>query len=137
MTRRPTILRTRLPDAGEHVRVIANTNDHDYQIGKIYIATADVHADGTAFRARDPDTGKTANWLSPDDIVIIPRIGWEWLRTVLPPQDVALLSAFEGLDALTLKPEVKDTILTDLTALEHAILSAVTKPTPSPRGGLR
>lgn len=139
MPRRPLPSRSkaRLPKEGEQIRIVANSNDHEYQIGKIYIVTADRHENGQAFRARDPDTGETHNWLVPDDVIIVPRIGWQWLRTVLPPQDVTLLESFDGLDLLTLKQEIKDSILTDLPTLDHHILTAQRPQTTPPKDGPR
>lgn len=129
--------KARLPNEGDQVRIIANSNSHDYQIGKIYIVTSSRHDNGEAFQARDPDTGKSLNWLVPDDVIIVPRIGWQWLRTVLPPQDVTLLESFDGLDLLTLKQEIKDTILTDLPTLDHHILTAQRPPSPPGKEGPR
>jgi len=125
-----------VPAEGQRVRVMANSNSHDYTIGKTYIVTAD-RKDGHAFRARDEETGAIGNWLCPDDVVIVPRIGWDWLRTVLPAEDVAILEAFDGVHALALKLEVKDTILSDLDTLERSILGAVSKRSASQDGQRR
>lgn len=134
MLRRPRPhQRVALPNEGDQVRIIANSNSHDYQIGKIYIVTSSRHENGEAFQARDPDTGKSLNWLTADDVVIVPRIGWQWLRTILPPQDVALLETFDGLDSLTLKQEIKDTILSDLPTLDHHIVTAQRSSTSPPK----
>jgi len=123
------------PAEGQRIRVMANTNSHDYTIGKTYVVTADRN-EGHAFRARDEETGEIGNWLCPDDVVIVPRIGWDWLQTVLPAEDVAILAAFDGVSALALKLEVKDAILADLDTLERSILSAVSKR-PASQGGKR
>lgn len=135
---RPMRTRSPLPPPaeGERVRVLKNTNSHSYTTGQVYVVTGEVNPEG-AFRARDEQTGDVGNWLTHSEVEVIPRIGWEWLRDILPRQDVRFLEAFEGIHSLTLKPTIKDTILADLDALDEAILAAVSKREPEGPGRAR
>jgi hypothetical protein len=53
-----------------------------------------------------------------------PEISWDWLKGQLPGEVLELLSAFQGLESLRLKPEVRDHILLQLPNLKERILSS-------------
>ncbi len=53
-----------------------------------------------------------------------PEISWDWLKGQLPGEVLELLNAFQGLEALRLKPEVRDHILLQLPNLKERILAS-------------
>ena len=108
---------------GLRVRVVANSNQHDYHVGQEYVVTQ-LEPARSAFRARHPETGVAGNWLVCADIVKLAELGWSWLRSMLAPEDVTLLEAFEGLDELELKDEVKAELIKRVADLKGAILAA-------------
>ena len=107
---------------GSRIRVVSNSNSHDYTVGKTYVVST-VDDDGT-FKAKDPATGSEGNWLRWRDCEPGGGIGWDFCKKVLPAEMVAFLSAFEGVDQLRLSDEVKDKILTGMPDLYERILEA-------------
>jgi hypothetical protein len=105
---------------GSQIYVIGNVNNHNYTVGKAYIV-AEIDDDGT-LRARDVDS--TA------------PVGWQWVRTVLPPEVVLFLEAFEGIEQITLREPMKARLMQRLPSLFDAILDESKKmraeesPTP-------
>jgi hypothetical protein len=108
---------SRLP-VGTRIRIIGNSSNHHYRIGGIYR----VHQDGNfdLFSAIDEkgNVGQLAQWKDCERA----GIGWEWLRTQLDPRSLELLSAFTGVEHLTLKPEIENQLVLSLPALDEAIL---------------
>jgi hypothetical protein len=115
---------------GSRARVVANTNNHDYRIG----ATVEIRvfdaADRT-YQARELGRRKDGNWIAEADLANATELGWDWLKTALPEEDVLLLRAFDGLEQLMLAPRVRDTLVSRLPGLKSAILRA----TPLANGG--
>ena len=108
---------SRLP-VGTRIRIIGNSSNHHYRIGAIYR----VHQDGNfdLFSAIDEkgNIGHLAQWKDCERA----GIGWEWLRTQLDPRSLELLSAFTGVEHLTLKPEIENQLVLSLPDLDEAIL---------------
>lgn len=107
---------------GSRIRVIANSNGHDYEIGEVY-TVSQVDDDGT-FQAKDDD-GDTHGWLRWEDCAPVTSIGWAFCQRVLPPDIVRFLAAFDGVEHLALKDEIKDRILLCLPDLHQRILDAM------------
>jgi len=108
---------TRLP-VGTRIRIVANNSHHDYQIGAIYRVNKD--GDFGCFSAIDEhgNVGRLAQWKDCERA----GIGWEWLRTQLDARSVELLSAFVGIEHITLKPEIENRLVLSLPDLDEAIL---------------
>ena len=108
---------------GDRVVVTGNTNGHRYQIGRTYEV---VHVDlsDSTVRARDLRTGNHGNWLRMSDLARASGVGWDWLKTVLPPDDVALLEQFEGLTELRLGRSLQWRLVAALPGLAAAIVAA-------------
>jgi hypothetical protein len=108
---------SRLP-VGTRIRIIGNSSNHHYRIGAIYR----VHQDGNfdLFSAIDEkgNIGHLAQWKDCEHA----GIGWEWLCTQLDPRSIKLLSAFTGVEHLTLKPEIENQLVLSLPGLDEAIL---------------
>ena len=108
--------------SGSRIRVVRNSNSHDYELNKVYVVTR-VDTDGT-FKAKDPSTGKEGNWLRWGDCEPASDIGWKFCKEVLPQEVIALLSAFDGIEQIELSRDVKDKILLGLPDLYERILDA-------------
>jgi hypothetical protein len=108
---------SRIP-VGTRIRIIGNRSPHDYRIGGIYR----IHKQGDfgCFQAIDEkgNVGQLAQWKDCERACI----GWEWLRTQLDARSVELLSAFVGVEHLTLKPEIENQLVLSTPLLEEAIL---------------
>jgi hypothetical protein len=119
---------------GSQIFVIGNVNNHNYVVGRAYIV-AEIDDDGT-LRARDPETGVVGNWLRWQDVDSVAPVGWQWARTVLPPEVVLFLEAFEGIEQITLRESMKARLMARLPSLFEAILDEAQKmraeETPAP-----
>lgn len=112
---------------GAKVWVTGNCNDHAYVVGKPYVVV-EIDDDGT-FRGRDPETGVTGNWLRWQDVDIRPPIGWAYCQQVLPPEVIHFLSAFDGIESIVLRDDVKHRLLSRMPGLFQAIVAAQTEVT--------
>ena len=91
-----------------------------YEIGKTYTIER-VDATDNTLVATD-SSGVEGSWLKWDACVLAgPEISWDWLKNQLPGDVLELLSAFNGLDSVRLKTEVRDHILLQLPNLKEKI----------------
>lgn len=131
---------------GMRVRVREANPFDDYSIGDELVVEVVDPSDGT-FRGRNPGTGRVGGWLNWSQVEqICGGVGWDFLKGVLTPETVQLLSAFDGLEGLRLRAEVGDAILLEVPDLEDRIreISQAQKPgrarlkrgrRPTTRGG--
>ena len=104
-------------------RIQVSRNQSGYSVGKVYVITSVDSTDNTLI-AVDSD-GNAGFWLSWDDCVILSNpVCWEWLNGRLSGEALELLSAFEGVEKLSLKPLVRDRMLTQLPNLKDRILQS-------------
>jgi hypothetical protein len=109
------------PQRNQRIRV--TRSGCGYDLNKTYtIATVDA-SDNTLIAV--DSNGNEGSWIKWDQCIDAgPNISWDWLKTQLPGEVLELLTAFHGLEILTLKPEVRDHILTQLPNLKDRILQA-------------
>jgi hypothetical protein len=112
---------TTIPNEGSRIRVISKSNPHQYQLGGVY-RVCQVDEDGT-FRAAS-EGGWVGDFLQPEDCEIF-GIGWDWLRHQLDAHALDLLSAFEGLDSLTLRSDVEAALIASIPDLEKAVFGVL------------
>jgi hypothetical protein len=105
---------------GTRIRVLRNDNNHAYQIGGVYTIVHD-DRDGT-FKASD-DAGKVGNWLRWEECELAGPTVWERIAADLPEELVRFLACFDGIDALTLKEQVIDTVLAGVPDLHEQIVA--------------
>ena len=109
------------PKVNQRFRVIRPTRG--YELNKVYKVVRVDNGDDTLVGV-DAE-GKEGSWIKFDSCVAAgPNVSWEWLKGQLPGEVLELLSAFEGLEGLRLKNEVRDHILMQLPNLRDRILSA-------------
>ncbi|MCC6624951.1 MAG: hypothetical protein IT385_27135 [Deltaproteobacteria bacterium] len=106
----------------------------DYKQGQECVVDFVDPSDGT-LRGRDVQTGRVGGWLRWSQVApIADAIGMEFLEQHLSPETLTLLRAFDGLEALRLKPEIRDRILLALPDLEERVREVATeRRRPGPR----
>jgi hypothetical protein len=110
---------------GRKIRIVGNSNEHNYTVGGIYTVTHIDDSDGT-LKAEDSN-GVTGNWMRWKDAMPAGTVGWEFIKKVLPPDVIEFLGAFDGVDQLELSGDVKDAILLSLPDLHERILKEASK----------
>lgn len=113
------------PKEGTRIRVIANSNDHNYTVGNVY-TISHVDDNDSTLKARDAH-GAVGNWIRWSDTAPCGTVGWDFIKKVLPSEIVEFLSAFDGIEQLELSGNAKDAILLSLPDLHERILAEVTK----------
>ena len=109
------------PQRNQRIRVTRQCRG--YEPGKIYTISRVDASDNTLIAV--DSGGHEGSWIKWDACVPAgPDIAWEWLKTQLPGEVLELLSAFNGLDSLRLKPEVRDHIVLQLPNLRERILAS-------------
>jgi len=115
---------------GMRVRVIESSPFDEYHIDQ-ELVVEQVDTSDSTLRGRDPQTGKIGGWLHWHQVEQVGgRVGWDFLKTVLSPRTIELLSAFDGLQRLKLKNEVADEILLGVPDFEERIREAVATRRP-------
>jgi len=114
-----TIKMKKIP-VGRKIRIIGNSNDHNYTIGGVYTITHIDDSDGTL--KADDANGNTGNWMRWKDAVPVGTVGWDFIKKVLPADVIEFLGAFNSIENLELSDEVKDAILLSLPDLHERIL---------------
>jgi hypothetical protein len=94
-----------------------------YECGKTYTIVRVDENDNTLV-AVDSE-GKEGSWIKWEYCKLSDgEIGWSWLKGQLSADALELLSAFEGLETLRLKDEIRDHILLQLPSLKDRILQS-------------
>ena len=115
---------------GTRIRPNGMFEHHDYEEGRTYLV-ADIDHIGFTLRARD-ETGKVGSPIRWADCAIIKDIGWHWLKDQLPPDALALLSAFDGLERLKLRDDVTTALVSEVPSLKQVILGCTAKLEANP-----
>ena len=105
---------------GRKIRIVGNSNEHNYIIGGVYIVSHIDDSDGTL--KADDDKGVTGNWIRWKDVTAVGTVGWDFIKGVLPSDVIEFLSAFDSIGNLELSSDVKDGILLSLPDLHERIL---------------
>lgn len=109
---------------GERIRPIAKFDCHDYRRGESYEVTEIDPRDST-LRARDAN-GQTGSWIRWNDCEKADEIGWDWLKGELSAEALELLSAFDGLSRLRLRPDLRVALVASVPDLKGRILDTCT-----------
>jgi hypothetical protein len=104
-------------------RIKVTRPSRGYECGKTYTIVRVDESDNTLI-ATDSE-GKEGSWIKWDYCVQANgEIGWSWLKGQLSADALELLSAFENLETLRLKDEIRDHILLQLPGLKDRILNS-------------
>ena len=107
------------PQPKQRIKVTRPTRG--YELGKTYTIVR-VDNDDNTLIASDSE-GQEGSWVKWDHCVLVNgEIGWSWLKGQLSAEALELLSAFEKLESLRLKDEIRDHILLQLPGLKDRIL---------------
>jgi hypothetical protein len=102
-------------------RIKVTRPSRGYECGKTYTIVR-VDNDDNTLVATDSE-GKEGSWIKWDCCVQVNgEIDWSWLKGQLSADALELLSAFENLEGLRLKDEIRDHILLQLPGLKDRIL---------------
>jgi hypothetical protein len=118
-------MRTRwTPKVGDRFNVSSNVED--YEPGKMYTVSRVDPTDNT-LKGTEDGAGRELLWVAWDRVrPVASEIGWEWLKTQLPDDSLEILSAFDGLDRLTLKADIRDQIVkTTPNLLQRILISKI------------
>lgn len=107
---------------GERIRPIAMFEAHDYRRGEIY-QVVNIDENDSTLQARDR-AGQMMRWIRWVDCEKVDEIGWEWLKGQLSADALELLAAFDGLDTLTLRPEIRAALIQQVPGLKDKVLDA-------------
>ena len=107
---------------GDRIRPIAMFEHHDYRRGESY-DVVNIDPNDSTLRARD-EHGQTGRWIRWRDCEKFDEIGWEWLKGELPAETLELLAAFDGLQSLKLRPEIRIALVDRLSGLRGKVLDA-------------
>ena len=107
---------------GSRIRPIANFEHHDYRRGESYEVTS-VDCNDSTLQGRD-EHGQTGRWIRWCDCEATSDIGWEWLKGQLSAEALELLAAFDGLQMLKLRPDIRIALIQQATSLKERILTA-------------
>ena len=110
---------------GTRIRVVRNSNRHNYTIGRTYTVAHD-DQDGT-FTAADAN-GQAGDWLRWEDCELAGSTAWDRIAGDLPEDLVRFLSCFDGIQSLTLKQSVIDAMLSKLPDLHERIVTIAATP---------
>lgn len=108
---------------GQRIRVTCGFGRHGYKPNTQYTVIETDSSDNT-LKAQS-DSGESGEWIPFSSCVPYECLGWEFLRTVLPTEALELLSAFDGLQNLSLKEEIKENLIKKVPNLPQEILAAV------------
>lgn len=107
---------------GDRIRSTAMYENHGYRRGESY-EIVKIDSNDSTLKARDED-GRIGEWIRWADCEISNSIGWEWLKGQLPAEALEILSAFDGLHTLTLRPDIRIALIDQTPELRDRILDA-------------
>lgn len=108
---------------GTRIRATANFGRHNYQPNETY-TVARIDPNDQTLIAKD-SSGEEGNWIRWADCSRHEDIGWDWLKTKLPAEALDLLSAFSGLEGLTLREEIRSHLILKIPDLKNRIFEAL------------
>ena len=107
---------------GDRIRPIAMFEHHDYRRGESY-EVVEIDPNDSTLKAR-AEHGQTGAWIRWRDCEKFNDIGWEWLKGQLSAEALELLTAFDGLQNLKLRPEVRIALVEQVPVLKDKVLDA-------------
>lgn len=95
---------------------------HDYRHGESY-EVVQIDPNDATLQARD-EHGQTGRWIRWRDCEATADIGWEWLKGQLAAETLELLAAFDGLQTLKLRPDIRIALIQQVPSLKERVLAA-------------
>ena len=95
---------------------------HGYRRGESY-EVVNIDPNDSTLRAKDKQ-GNLGSWIRWCDCALSNTIGWEWLKGQLSSEALEILAAFEGLETLKLRPDLRIALITRMPMLKERVLEA-------------
>jgi hypothetical protein len=108
---------------GGRIRIKPGAARTSYSQSVVYTVTTIDSSDST-LRARD-SSGQEGNWARWRDCIAVDDIGWEWLKTTLSPDALDLLGAFDGLECLRLRDDLRAKLVLQIPNLRERVIEAM------------
>jgi hypothetical protein len=108
---------------GNKIIAIGGFGHHGYEPGRYYTVISVDSSDQTV-KAKS-NTGSEGGWIKWCDCKKANDIGWDWLKTVLPAEALDLLAAFDGVENLLLREDLRNRLVMQIPALHDKILGAL------------
>lgn len=108
---------------GDKIRATGGFGNHGYEPGRIYRVTS-VDSNDSTLKAQAAN-GQEGGWIKWRDCQKANDIGWEWLKTVLPAEALDLLAAFDGVESLSLREDLRNRLIMQIPGLHDKILGAM------------
>jgi hypothetical protein len=108
---------------GDKIRAIGGFGHHGYEPGRHYTVISVDSSDQTV-KAKS-NNGSEGGWIKWCDCKKANDIGWDWLKTVLPAEALDLLAAFDGVENLSLREDLRNRLIMQIPGLHDKILGAL------------
>ena len=108
---------------GDKIRATGGFGHHGYEPGRIYTVTC-VDSNDSTLKAQAAN-GQEGGWIKWRDCRKANDIGWEWLKTILPAEALDLLAAFDGVENLSLREDLRNRLVIQIPGLHDKILGAL------------
>lgn len=108
---------------GDKIRATGGFGHHGYEPGRLYTVTS-VDSNDNTLKAQAAN-GQEGGWIKWRDCQKANDIGWEWLKTVLPAEALDLLAAFDGVENLSLREDLRNRLVMQIPGLHDKILGAL------------
>jgi hypothetical protein len=110
-------------NVGDKIRAIGGFGHHGYEPGRHYTVISVDSSDQTV-KAKS-NNGSEGGWIKWCDCKKANDIGWDWLKTVLPAEALDLLAAFDGVENLSLREDLRNRLIMQIPGLHDKILGAL------------
>lgn len=117
--------------AGDRIRPLAGFGRHGYRRGECY-QVVEIDSDNRTLRAHDVN-GRIGQWIRWCDCGLFDEIGWDWLKNHLSAEAVELLSAFDGVESLKLRPDLRIALVHRIPELKTRIPDVTRSREPHPQ----
>ena len=108
---------------GDKIIAIGGFGHHGYEPSRNYTVISVDSSDQT-LKAKS-NTGSEGGWIKWNDCRKANDIGWDWLKTVLPAEALDLLAAFDGVENLSLREDLRNRLIMQIPGLHDKILGAL------------
>jgi hypothetical protein len=105
---------------GDKIIAIGGFRHHCYEPSRPYTVICVDSSDQT-LKAKS-STGSAGGWIKWCDCRKANDIGWDWLKTVLPAEALDLLAAFDGVENLSLREDLRNRLVIQIPGLHDKIL---------------
>jgi hypothetical protein len=114
----------REPVVGECVVVARNIGEHGARVGSRFVVCRVDDSDNTLKGIPAGSSTVADYWMPWSDVEAVP-FGWDFARTHLPADVVALLAACDGIQTISLNRQIKNAIFESLPDWRQRVMEAL------------